>query len=274
MISSASKQQAHLPYIDNDLYDRLADTWWNEDGFLYLLKSMLNPWRVPFFKRVLAQLNIDPRSARAVDVGCGGGLLTEELAELGLSLTGIDPSERSLTVARAHAAHSRLRIDYRAGFGHELPFESESFDVAFCCDTLEHIHDWDAVIGEIARILKPCGVFFYDTINRTAISKIRSIKMAQDWAWSRFEPPNVHAWEMFIRPEELEESLVRHHLRPAECVGTARKGNPLHALATTVLYKLGRISIGEFGRRAGMNEGDVMSGSYMGYARKSAHEVL
>lgn len=268
MLSRAAKRRDLTPHVDNELYDRWADTWWSEDSFLYLLKSMLNPWRVPFFKRILAQLNIDPRSACALDVGCGGGLLTEELAALGLAVTGVDPSKRSLAVAQAHAQQSGLPIDYRFGVGQALPFESESFHVAFCCDTLEHIENWDAVIGEIARVLKPNGILFYDTINRTATSKIRSIKMAQEWAWTRFEPPNVHAWEMFIQPEELHASLERHGLQNGACVGTAPRGNLLRALVLTAQYKIGGISIAEYGRRVGMVEGDVMSGSYMGYALK------
>src|SRR5438105_15848127 len=89
--------------IDNDIYDRLADTWWRENGFLNLLQTTLNPWRVPYFKRALAALKIDPHGSRALDVGCGGGLLTEEVAAMGFSVTGIDPSRRSLEIARAHA---------------------------------------------------------------------------------------------------------------------------------------------------------------------------
>jgi len=98
--------------IDNELYDRLAHTWWSESGFLNLLQTTLNPWRVPYFKRTLTQLQIDPHSARALDVGCGGGLLTEELAEMGFAVTGIDPSARSLEFARAHAAEKGLTIGY------------------------------------------------------------------------------------------------------------------------------------------------------------------
>lgn len=255
--------------IDNDLYDRLADTWWRETGFLNLLQTTLNPWRVPYFKRILSQLQIDPRGARALDVGCGGGLLAEELAAMGFAVSGIDPSARSLEIARAHAAQENLQIEYQLGCGHDLPFGNESFDVAFCCDVLEHVADWDAVIRDIARVLRDGGLLMYDTINRTFASKLRSIYIAQEWKWTRYAPPDTHVWEMFITPDEIAESFQRHGLVPKEVTGTAEKGNPFHALWLVRQYSQGKISSVEFGRGIDMTEGPVLSGSYMGYALKS-----
>ena len=255
--------------IDNGLYDRLADTWWDENGFLHLLKSTVNPWRVPYFKRIIAQLRLDPRTSKALDVGCGGGLLTEEIASMGFAVTGVDPSEKSLEVARSHAAMSRLVIDYRLGTGNNLPFDDASVDAAFCCDVLEHIADWDAVIAEIARVLRTGGVLFFDTINRTFASKLRSIKIAQEWKWTRFAPPDTHVWEMFITPEELDASLKRHGLRSGPIVGTAEKGNPIEALRLIRRYSQRKITAAEFGRGIGMTEGPVTSGSYMGHAIKA-----
>jgi 2-polyprenyl-6-hydroxyphenyl methylase/3-demethylubiquinone-9 3-methyltransferase len=257
-----------LRQIDNDLYDRLADTWWREDGFLNLLQTTLNPWRLPYFKRILGQLQIDPNGSRALDVGCGGGLLTEEIAALGFCVTGIDPSLRSLEIARAHAAQKSLRIEYRVGYGHDLPFESESFDVVFCCDVLEHVKDWDAVIRDMARVLRSGGVLMYDTINRTFASKLRSILIAQEWKWTRYAPPDTHVWEMFITPDEIAESFERNGLVQKDITGTAAKGNPFQALRLVRQYSRGKISSVEFGRGIDMAEGPVLSGSYMGYALK------
>lgn len=255
--------------IDNALYDRLADTWWHENGFLNLLQTTLNPWRMPYFRRILTSLRIDPNTSQALDVGCGGGLLTEEVAAMGFAATGIDPSIRSLEIARAHAAQKGLPIDYRLGYGHDLPFENESFDVAFCCDVLEHIAEWDAVISDISRVLRGGGVFMYDTINRTFASKLRSIFVAQKWKWTRYAPPDTHVWEMFITPDELADSFGRHGLVQQDVAGTAAKGNPFHALWLVRQYRLGRISSVDFGRGIHMTEGPVLSGSYMGYALKS-----
>lgn len=255
--------------IDNDLYDRLADTWWSENGFLNLLQTTLNPWRLPYFKRILGRLQIDPSGQPALDVGCGGGLLAEELAVMGFTVTGIDPSPRSLETARAHATQNRLQIAYQLGRGHNLPFDDGSFAVAFCCDVLEHVADWDCVVHEIARVLQKGGVLFYDTINRTFASKLRSILIAQEWKWTRYAPPNTHVWEMFITPDEITASFKRHGLWPQEVVGTAPKGNPLQALWIVRQYSTGRITAADFGRRLDMTEGPVLSGSYMGYALKS-----
>ena len=134
---------------------------------------------------------------------------------------------------------------------------------------LEHVADWDAVIGEIARVLRSGGVLFYDTINRTFASKLRSILIAQEWKWTRFAPPDTHVWEMFITPAELSASLERHGLKSGGMVGTAEKGNPIQALRLIRRYSTGKITAAEFGRGVGMAEGPVLSGSYMGHAIKS-----
>ena len=255
--------------IDNGLYDRLADTWWDGNGFLNLLQSTVNPWRLPYFQRMIGQLGLDPHKSRALDVGCGGGLLSEEVAAMGFAVTGVDPSARSIETARDHAVQNNLSIDYRIGTGNDLQFEDGSFDVAFCCDVLEHVTDWDAVIGEISRVLRSGGVLFFDTINRTFASKLRSIKIAQEWRWTRFAPPDTHVWEMFITPDELAASLERHGLKCGPIAGTAEKGNPIEALRLIRQYSTGRITAAEFGRRLGMTEGPVVSGSYMGHAIKA-----
>jgi 2-polyprenyl-6-hydroxyphenyl methylase/3-demethylubiquinone-9 3-methyltransferase len=256
------------PVIDNGIFDRLSDGWWSENTFAALLKNVANPWRIPYFQRTLAhELKIDPKGKRALDVGCGGGILAEEFAGIGLHVTGIDPSNNSLEVARAHARQGGLEIDYRTGHGGDLPFENEAFEVVFCCDVLDHVYNWDTVIGEVARVLKHGGVFFFDTINRTAFSKIVFIKLAQEWKFTRFFPPNLHAWEMFIRPDELKASFERHGLQHKEIKGT-KPANPLQMFKTMRQYKKGKISSAEFGKRTGAQEGSNTDGLYMGYAVK------
>jgi 2-polyprenyl-6-hydroxyphenyl methylase/3-demethylubiquinone-9 3-methyltransferase len=254
--------------IDNDLYDRLADGWWDENGFLHILKTAANPWRLPYFQRIISQLAIDPKKGRALDVGCGGGLLAEEFAALGFAVTGLDPSDRSLEAARAHAAQNGLAIDYRTGYGDRLPFENESFEVVYCCDVLEHIRDWDAVIGEIARVLKRGGAFLYDTINRTAFSKIVVVKVMQEWSLTSFAPPKLHSWEMFIKPDELKGSLERHGLRSQDLRGMSLDVNPVQILVAARQFKTGKISGTELGNRIGAKEGTNLALSYMGYALK------
>lgn len=254
--------------IDNELYDRLAGDWWDRNGLLNILKSVANPWRVPYFQRVLTLMRVDPNGTRALDVGCGGGLLAEEFATMGFAVTGVDPSSESLAVARAHAAESGLRIDYRRGYGDALPFNDETFEVAYCCDVLEHIANWDAVVGEIARVLRPNGIFLYDTVNRTAFSKIVAIKLLQEWSYTRVLPPNLHVWEMFITPAELRVSLERHGLGHRGERGTSLRVNLFRALLAVRQFKRDAISSDELGKRVGLREGPSMAGSYMGYAVK------
>jgi 2-polyprenyl-6-hydroxyphenyl methylase/3-demethylubiquinone-9 3-methyltransferase len=259
----------HIMYtIDNDLYNRMASSWWSEDGLLNMLKTSVNPWRVPYFRRILAQLQIDPPGKSALDVGAGGGLLAEEFASMGFRVTGIDPSEQSLEVARAHAWRSGLEIEYRVGYGDSLPFPDESFEVAYCCDVLEHIQNWDAVLGEVSRILKSGGVFFYDTINRTLFSKLVAIKLMQEWRWTRYAPPNLHVWEMFITPDELIASLARHGLQNREIVGSQPGINPIQVIMVVRQFKAGKISATELGQRMVLRESKNIAGSYMGYAVK------
>ena len=256
--------------IDNDVFDHLSDGWWSDHTFAGLLKHVTNPWRVPYFKRTLTQgLAIDPEGKKALDVGCGGGILAEEFATMGFHVMGVDPSCTSLEAAREHAAQGDLKIDYRTGYGDKLPFENETFEVVFCCDVLEHIHGWDNVIGEVARVLKGGGAFFYDTINRTPFSKITLIKLAQEWKFTRFLPPNLHAWEMFIRPEELMASFERHGLQHKEIKGT-KPANALRIIMAMRQYKKGKISPAEFGQRTHAQEGPNTGGFYMGYAIKAS----
>jgi 2-polyprenyl-6-hydroxyphenyl methylase/3-demethylubiquinone-9 3-methyltransferase len=252
--------------VDNALYDRLAGEWWDERGGLHLLKTVVNPWRVPYLRRALAREGIEPRGASVLDVGCGGGLLAEELAALGCAVTGIDPSEQSLAVARAHAAAQGLPITYVHGSGDALPFAEGAFALVCCCDVLEHIERWDAVVGEMTRVLARGGVLLYDTINRTLLSNLVVIKLLQDWRFTSVFPPRFHAWEQFITPAELRASLSRHGMRTRDVTGTAVRANPIRTLRAIRRYKAGRLSAAAVGRHVTLREGPSVALSYIGYA--------
>lgn len=255
--------------VDNEIYDQHADTWWHEDGMLHFLKTAVNPARFGYFRRILTQtLHIQPEGKRLLDVGCGGGILAEDFARLGCQVTGIDPSEPSLQSARQHAEQEGLRITYQQAGGERLPFEEFAFDIVCCCDVLEHVDDVPAVVAEIARVLRPGGVFFYDTLNRTGRSKLVAIKIMQEWSWSSFVPPRLHDWDLFIKPEELAGILKQENLLPQEMVGMVPNANPLRMIRALRERKKGKISFGEFGRRLQSREGKDTSVSYMGYALK------
>ena len=253
---------------DNSLYDTLSETWWDERSLLNLLKTTVNPWRVPYFAKLLAQQSRTGEPLQLLDVGCGGGLLAEEFANLNCRVTGIDPSEQSLITARAHAQQRGLAIDYCQGFGDALPFPDASFDVVSCCDVLEHIPDWPATLVEIARVLKPGGLFLFDTINRTAYSWLVNIIIAQELPLTSFMPRNMHVWNMFITPEELEMGMRRCGLQQLDLVGAKPKGSPLLALQAIRRFKRGRATAAEVGAVAAMRPSRNVQGSYMGYAIK------
>ena len=257
--------------VDNRLYDRLADTWWNDDSVLSLLRTSLNPARFGYMRRVLAdELRIDPRGRTALDVGSGGGLLAEEFARLGFRVTGIDPSGESVAAAGAHAVDQGLEIEYVVGAGEELPFTDASFDIAYCCDVLEHVDDLDRVLAETARVLKPGGVYLYDTINRTRRSRLVVIKLMQEWRSTALMEPNLHDWDMFIRPGELEAAMARAGLEPRDTVGLGPARNPAAMVLDMRRRARGDMTFGEFGGRNRFRETRDKSMLYAGHALKPA----
>lgn len=253
--------------VDNQMYDRLREQWWDEDGFLNILQSALNPARFGYMRRVLTAER-DPRGATTLDVGCGGGLLAEEFARLGCAVTGVDPSEGSLETARAHAEESGLDIAYVHGAGEALPFGDATFEVVYCCDVLEHVDDLDRVIAEIARVLEPGGIFLFDTLNRTLRSKLVMIKLFQEWESTRLMEPNLHDWRMFIKPRELRTTMTRHGLAQRDTVGIAPGAPPPALIRTLRKRRRGELTYGEAGRAFRMRESRDRSSLYAGYAIK------
>ncbi len=254
--------------VDNLLYDRLAASWWDERGFLHALAA-LNAARFGYIRRVLTDdLHLRPADLRVLDVGCGGGLLAEEVARLGCAVTGVDPSQESLTAARAHAVTEGLAIGYQRSRGEALPFVTGSFDAAYCCDVLEHVNDLRQVIAETARVLRPGGVYFYDTINRTARSWLIVMKLLQDWSWTALMPPRLHDWKMFIRPAELSRLLQEHGLQPVGLTGLKPRANAIRVIRALRQRKLGFLSYAEAFERMDLGESPDTSVSYIGYARK------
>jgi 2-polyprenyl-6-hydroxyphenyl methylase/3-demethylubiquinone-9 3-methyltransferase len=252
--------------VDNAMYDRFSHTWWEDGGFLNFLRAGVNPVRFGYMRRVLtSELGLDPEGLEVLDVGAGGGLLAEEFARLGCRVTGVDPSRESVAVAREHATAERLNIAYEVGNGERLGFGDASFDVVYCCDVLEHVDDVASTIAEISRVLRPGGVFLYDTTNRTARSRLLMIKLAQEWAATRWAEPDLHDWDMFIRPGELERTLESSGLEVRDRVGIAPR-RPIAAFRAMRARAKGEIDYAEMGRRIGLRESRDQSGLYAGYA--------
>jgi 2-polyprenyl-6-hydroxyphenyl methylase / 3-demethylubiquinone-9 3-methyltransferase len=260
--------------VDNELYERLAATWWDPEGALHLLCA-LNPARFGYMRRVLLEeLHLTTTGHQVLDVGCGGGLLTEEFARLGFTVSGVDPSTRSLDAARAHASAVGLRIDYREASGEALPFADNTFDVVYCCDVLEHVADLPQVIAESARVLRAEGVYLYDTINRTLRSKFIVIKLLQEWGWTSLMPPRLHDWHRFIRPSELRRLLEQTGLRPGRVCGLTPRANPIAILRALRARKMGRLSYRAAVERMDLGESPNTSVLYLGHAQKTATSAV
>jgi 2-polyprenyl-6-hydroxyphenyl methylase/3-demethylubiquinone-9 3-methyltransferase len=256
------------------MYNELADSWWDENGPLHLLKVMVNPWRVPFFADAMSKhFSADLSQVRLLDIGCGGGVLAEEFARLGCQVTGIDIAEDSLAVARAHARNEGLSIDYQTGSATELAFDGSSFEVVSCCDVLEHIPEWAQVLAEVGRVLNPNGLFLFDTINRTPKSKATFIFGLQEWSYTKLFPRDTHIWEMFITPEELTFALEKHGMRVRGLSGGGIARNPLATLQEVRRHKRGEISVAELGRRLELKHDPDLSLNYLGYAQKNLAKV-
>ena len=256
--------------IDNKLYDRLADDWWGEDSVLAILRTSPQPAarRHTSARCSASAAAWTPRGCErwtsAVAVACW----PRSSHGLGCRVTGIDPSAASIGAARAHARQSGLDIEYVEGPGEQLPFEDGSFDFVYCCDVLEHVVDLEQVLRETARVLRPGGVYVYDTINRTLRSRLLTIKLMQEWRSTAFMEPDLHDWDMFIKPAELEQALAGAGLDNRDSVGLSVKGNPLGLLRDMRRRARGEISYGELGRRLSIVVGGGRWASYAGYAVK------
>ena len=258
--------------VDNDVYERLGESWWDETSPLSLLHGSVTPGRFGYFREVLARrCDAGPGGLAVLDIGCGGGFLAEQFAALGCQVTGVDPSPASIGTARAHAAASGLRIDYRVGAGEELPVQDAAFDVACCCDVLEHVADVNRVISETARVLKPGGLYLFDTINRTWQSRLLAIKVMQEWRLTRLTDVAIHDWAMFITPAELTGVMERHGLTPGELTGLGSRARPLPVLRAFIAARRGRITYGELSRRLDVGQVTSTAVSYMGFAAKAQH---
>jgi len=203
-----------------------------------------------------------------LDVGCGGGILTEEFTRLGCITDGVDLSQLSVKIACSHARQNKLNIRYQVGSAESLPFPNSQFDVVLCCDVLEHLTNPEAAIAEAARVLKPGGFYLFDTINRTPQSYLETILVAQELPLTRFFPSGTHDWRQFIPPDQLTAILQNQNLVLKEFRGLM-PGITIFEIAFHLFQlKLGCINFAEFGRRLQFKIGRNLSVSYIGYAQK------
>ena len=189
---------------DQSIYQDHAESWWDgSQRFQRLLANQVHP-RLAFFDRVVPNWN----GVEVLDLGCGGGFMSEALAQRGACVTGIDPSIASLEAARKHAQSQGLEIVYREGVGENIPLDTHSVDRVVCVDVLEHVQDLEKVIIEIHRVLRPHGILFFDTINRNWLSRLLAVTIVENVL--KVVPRGTHDPDKFIRPIEMHRQLERN----------------------------------------------------------------
>ncbi|NVK54111.1 MAG: bifunctional 2-polyprenyl-6-hydroxyphenol methylase/3-demethylubiquinol 3-O-methyltransferase UbiG [Alteromonadaceae bacterium] len=210
-------------------FNALASEWWDPEG-KYKTALAFNASRTQYIIRQLAErFGRNPEQAncltglRILDVGCGGGLISESLAKRGAQVTGIDASATSIEVAKRHAEQSQLCIHYRHCLADELLANKQTFDVVINAEVVEHVPDQSALIEQCAKLVDKQGMLVLATLNRTVKSWIIAILGAE--YVMRYLPVGTHDWTMFVKPGELAEWVSREGFK-AVCE-TGMKLNPL-----------------------------------------------
>lgn len=200
-----------------EIYDDVADDWWSDEiRWVRTLKNLV-PGRLSWFDK-----RIDWQGKHVLDLGCAGGFMAEALTARGAKVTGIDPAAQAIEAARAHAAQEGLEITYDVGVGEALPYADASFDAVVCVDVLEHVQDLSQVMRETARVLRPGGMFLYDTINRNPLAHLAAVIVAEDIL--RLLPKGTHDPAMFIKPAELVAEMRAAGLTPGAQTGLGPRG--------------------------------------------------
>ncbi len=191
-------------------FSDLADEWWDVNGKFKPL-HMFNPIRIEYItEKIKQEFNLINRNngflkdLKILDIGCGGGLISEPLARLGGEVTGIDASEKNIKVAKLHSKKNNLNINYLNKSPEQLN-DYEKFDIVLNLEVVEHVENVDLYIKSCSNLLKKNGIMFTATLNRTIVSYIKAIVGAEYIL--RWLPIGTHDWNKFIKPEELEKKL-------------------------------------------------------------------
>jgi 2-polyprenyl-6-hydroxyphenyl methylase/3-demethylubiquinone-9 3-methyltransferase len=204
-------------------FARLGGEWWDQNGPFKPLHR-LNPARLTYIRdRICARFGRDLKAAkslsglRVLDVGCGGGLVSEPLRRLGAEMTGIDPGEEAIAAAKAHAEGVGLDIDYQVATAEELVARGMSFDAVLLLEVVEHVPDVSAFLKAVAPLVKRDGLMILSTLNRTLKSYALAIVGAEYIL--RWVPIGTHQWDRFVTPDELRIALDAAGLGLADQTG-------------------------------------------------------
>jgi methanethiol S-methyltransferase len=202
---------------DRSIYEQYADQWWDRSQKWLRTLQNLVPARLAYFDRYAAW-----PGAVVLDLGCGGGFMSEALAARSAEVIGLDPSPRAIANARNHAEPERLRITYLVAEGEHLPLPDRCVDCVVCVDVLEHVRNLDDVLDEIRRVLRPGGLFLFDTVNRTRLASFVIVFCGESLL--RLLPRGTHDPRKFIKPAELDAKLAERGFQDRAYKGLGPRG--------------------------------------------------
>lgn len=204
-------------------FSAIAAEWWDTRGKFAPLHR-LNPVRIGYLRdQIIRHFGRDGQSATPlenlslVDIGCGGGLIAEPMARLGATVTGVDASDTNIHVASLHAQQAELKINYQATTAEALAQSGQQFDVVCALEIIEHVADIDLFYDALIALVKPGGVLFLSTLNRTAKSYALGIIGAEYVL--RWVPRGTHTWKKFVRPSEMAHALTRRGFGVVDTTG-------------------------------------------------------
>ena len=195
-------------------FSKMAAEWWNPEGKFKPLHKF-NPIRIKYIKEnIIENFKLKNKSkplsgVNILDIGCGGGLLSEPMSRLGANITGIDASDKNIKIAKLHATKNKLKINYLCSSPEKLKVKKK-FDVILNMEIVEHVEDIDFFLKSCSKLLKKNGLMFVATINKTLKSYVFAIVGAEYIL--RWLPIGTHDWEKFVKPEELKKILMRYNL--------------------------------------------------------------
>jgi len=220
-MSEAAKSTIDQSEVDR--FSAMAAEWWSPTGKFKPLHKF-NPVRLTYIRDKAAEnFGLDPKSPkpleglRVLDIGCGGGLLSEPVARMGATVVGADPSEKNIGIASTHAKASGVTVDYRPVTAEQLAEAGETFDIVLNMEVVEHVADVEFFMSTCSRMVRPGGMMFVATINRTMKAAALAIFAAENVL--RWLPRGTHQYEKLVRPEELEAPMTASGLEIIDRTG-------------------------------------------------------
>ena len=212
-----------IDHQEVEKFTAIADEWWDESGKFKPLHRF-NPIRISYLRRkIIEHFKLDEKSIypfsglKILDIGCGGGLVSEPFARMKVDVTGIDAGEKNIAVAKIHAEKSGLKIDYQNITAEELCEKNQKFDVVLALEIIEHVADVENFVKSCTQLVKPGGLLFIATINRTPKS-FALAKVAVEYIL-RWLPAGTHDWKKFLKPSEIVICAQNHGVKLQELRG-------------------------------------------------------